>query len=79
MSPTKITEVTLPNGKKVPVHPAASAPESPETRSLRASAARAGANAVAYALAHNVPVTVMKNGRLIRINPDRTETLLEAR
>ena len=78
VSPTKVTEVTLPNGEKVPVHSAASAPESPETETLRASAARAGAQAVAYALDHNVPVTVMKDGRLVKINPDRTETVIEA-
>ena len=78
MSPTKITEVTLPNGEKVPVRPASMAPESSETLSLHSSAARAGAKAAAYALEHNVPITVMKDGKLIRINPDHTETVLEA-
>ena len=78
MSPTKITEVTLPNGEKVPVRPVSMAPESSETLSLHSSAARAGAKAAAYALEHNVPITVMKDGKLIRINPDHTETVLEA-
>ena len=78
MSPTKITQITLPNGEVVPVVPAKFAKETTETKRLRASAARAGAKAVANALAKGIPVTVMRDGVLIQINPDRTETIVEA-
>ena len=50
----------------------------PITKRLRASAAKAGAKAVANALAKGIPVTVMRDGVLIQINPDRTETIVEA-
>ena len=43
-----------------------------------ASAAKAGAKAVANALAKGIPVTIMRDGVLIQINPDRTETVVEA-
>ena len=77
MGPTKITQVTLPNGVTVPVVPAEFAKETAETRRLRASAAKAGANAAARTLAKGIPVTIMRDGVLIQINPDRTETILE--
>ena len=77
MSPTKITQITLPNGEIVPVVPAEFAKETAETQRLRASAAKAGANAVANALAKGIPVTIMRDGNLIQINPDHSETVLE--
>ena len=79
MSPTAITEVTLPNGDTVPVVPAELARETAETERLRVSARKAGTNAAAKALASGIPVTVVRDGVLIRINPDRTETILEAK
>ena len=78
MSPTKTTQITLPNGEVVPVVSAEFAKETAETVRLRTSAAKAGANAVANALAKGIPVTIMRNGALIQINPDRTETIVEA-
>ena len=76
MSPTKTTQVTLPNGVTVPVIPAKFVKETAETRRLRESAARASANAVAKTLAQGIPVTIMRDGKLIQINPDRTETVI---
>ena len=78
MSPTKTTQITLPNGETVPVVSAEFARETAEIKRLRASAARASANAVANALAKGIPVTVMRDGVLIQINPDRTETIIKA-
>ena len=77
MSPTKTTQITLPNGEIVPVVSAEFAKETAETVRLRTSAAKAGANAVANALAKGIPVTIMRDGALIQINPDRTETVIE--
>ena len=79
MSPTKITEVTLPNGVTVPVVPAEFAKETAETRRLRDSAAKAGARAAAEALDRGLSVTIMRDGILVRINPDRSETVVEVR
>ena len=78
MSPTKTTQITLPNGETVPVVSAEFAKETAEIKRLRASAARASANAVANALAKGIPVTVIRDGVLIQINPDRTETIIKA-
>ncbi len=78
MSPTKIKQITLPNGEVVPVVSAEFAKETPETERLRISAAKAGVNAVAKALAKGIPVTVLRDGVLIQINPDRSETVIEA-
>ena len=77
MSPTKTTQITLPNGEIIPVVSAEFAKETAETVRLRTSAAKAGANAVANALAKGIPVTIMRDGALIQINPDRTETVIE--
>ena len=77
MSPTKTTQNTLPNGEVVPVVSAEFAKETAETVRLRTSAAKAGANAVANALAKGIPVTIMRDRALIQINPDRTETVIE--
>ena len=77
MSPTKNTQITLPNGEIIPVVSAEFAKETAETVRLRTSAAKAGANAVANALAKGIPVTIMRDGALIQINPDRTETVIE--
>ena len=78
MSPTKTTQITLPNGETVPVVSAEFAKETAETKRLRDSAAKAGAKAVAKALAKGIPVTIMRDGVLIQINPDSTETVIEA-
>ncbi len=77
MSPTKTTPITLPNGEVIPGVSAEFAKETAETARLRTSAAKAGANAVANALAKGIPVTIMRDGALIQINPDRTETVIE--
>ena len=78
MSPVKTKQITLPNGEIVPVVSAKSARETAETKRLRDSAAKAGSKAVAKALAKGIPVTIMRDGNLIQINPDRTETVIEA-
>ena len=77
MSPTNTTQVTLPNGETVPVISAEFAKETAETKRLRTSAAKASANAVSTALAKGIPVTVMRNGTLIQINPDRSESIVK--
>ena len=77
MSPNKITQVTLPNGDVVPVVYVEPGKESAEAKRLRASAEKAGAQAAARALAEGIPITVMRDGVLIQINPDRTETVVE--
>ena len=78
MSPAKTTQITLPNGEVVPVYPVESVQETEETKRLRESAERAGANAIAKAFSKGIPVTIMRDGVMIQINPDRTETVLEA-
>ena len=78
MSPTKTTRVTLPNGDVVPVVSVEYGQESAEVKRLRASAAKAGAKAAAQTLAEGIPITVMRDGVLIQINPDHTETAVEA-
>ena len=78
MCPTKTTQITLPNGDIIPVIPVENVQETEETKRLRDSAAKAGANAIAKALSKGIPVTIMRDGVMIQINPDRTETVLEA-
>ena len=77
MSPTKVTQGTLPNGDVVPVIPVERVRETAEMKRLRDSAERAGAEAAAQALAQGIPITIMRDGVLIQINPDRTETVIE--
>ena len=78
MSPTTVTQVTLPNGEIVSVMASRFAKPDAEAERLRSSAAKAGANAVAKSLAQGVPVTVVKDGKVVRINPDKTEEVIEA-
>ncbi len=77
MNVEEITYVTLPNGDVVPVIPAKYAKETPEIKRLRESAARASANAIAESLANGVPVTILRDGVMIQINPDLSETVIE--
>ena len=76
MSPAKVTQVTLPDGSIVPVIPAKTAKMTPESERLRKSAEKAGANAAAKALAKGLSITIMKDGKLIRINPDKSEEVI---
>ena len=76
MSPTKVTKVTLPDGSIVPVIHAKAAKMTPESERLRKSAEKAGANAAAKALAKGLSITIMKDGKLIRINPDKSEEVI---
>lgn len=78
MSPTKVTQVTLPNGDVVPVIPVENVRETAEMKRLRDSAEKAGAEAAAQTLAEGIPITIMRDGVLIQINPDHTETVIEA-
>ena len=77
MGPTKVTQVTLPNGDVVPVIPAKFNKETEEIKRLRESAARASANAISNSLAKGIPVTIMRDKKIIQINPDRSETVIE--
>ena len=77
IGPTKVTQVTLPNGDIVPVIPAKFYKESEERKRLRESAARASANAISNSLAQGIPVTIIQGKKLILINPDRSETVIE--
>ena len=77
MSPTKVTQVTLPNGDVVPVYPVGFFKETEEIKRLRESAARASANAISKSLANGIPVTIMRGKKIIQINPDKSETVIE--
>ena len=77
MSPAKVTQVTLPDGSIVPVIPAKTAKMTPESERLRKSAEKAGANAAAKALAKGLSITIMKDSKLIRINPDNSEEIID--
>ena len=76
MSPAKVTQVTLPDGSIVPVIPAKTVKMTPESERLRKSAEKAGANAAAKALAKGLSITIMRDGKLIRINPDNSEEII---
>ena len=76
MSPAKVTKVTLPDGKTVPVIPATAAKMTPESERLRKSAEKAGSKAAEKALANGLSITIMKDGKLIRINPDKSEEII---
>ena len=76
MSPTKVTKVTLPDGSIGPVIHSKAAKMTPESERLRNSAEKAGANAAAKALAKGLSITIMKDGKLIRINPDKSEEVI---
>ncbi len=77
MSPTKITEVTLPNGVTVPVVSAVGT-DDPATETLRNIAAKAGSNAVENALSRGVSVTVAKADKIVTIHPDGSESIIGA-
>ena len=77
MGSTKIKQITLPNGDVVPVFPVEFFKETEETKRLRESAARASANAIAKSLANGIPVTIMRGKKIIQINPDKSETVIE--
>ena len=87
MSPTKITEVTLPNGVTVPVVSAVETDDA-TTETLRNVAAKAGSHAVENALsrgvsvtvvkARGVSVTVAKADKIVTIHPDGSESIIGA-
>ena len=77
MSPTKITEVTLPNGVTVPVVSAVE-PNDATTETLRNVAAKAGSHAVENALSRGVSVTVAKADKIVTIHPDGSESIIGA-
>ena len=76
MNPTKITQITLANGKTIPVIPRNAAEETEETKTLRKIAAEAGHQAYLEALAHGLSVTIAKDGKLVRVAPNGEETII---
>lgn len=75
MNPTKITKVTLPNGVTVPVVSAVQAKDA-TTETLRRVAAKAGSLAIENAFSRGVSVTVAKAGKIVRIHPDGSESII---
>ena len=73
MGPTKITEVTLPNGVTVPVVSAVETDDA-TTETLRNVAAKAGSHAVENALSRGVSVTVAQADKIVTIHPDGSES-----
>jgi len=76
MSPTKVSSVTLSNGKTVPVVYVKPEDESPETKKLRKVAADASAEAIRKAHAHGLSITVVQDNEIVQIAPDGTRTVL---
>ena len=76
MKTIKTKNVTLPDGKVIPVIPSDESEPSATTLLLRKVAARAGARAVQEAFPRGVSVTVARNGKLIEIHPDGTENII---
>lgn len=52
-------------------------PMTDEDRKLAEAAKAASRDAVAKAFAAGLSITVLKNGKLVRIAPDRTETAID--
>lgn len=76
MKTTNTKKVTLPNGEVIPVIFSAESEHSAGTLLLRKVAAKAGARAVQEAFSHGVSVTVAKNGKIVKIHPDGTESII---
>lgn len=76
MKTTNTKKVTLPNGEVIPVIFSAESEHSAGTLLLRKVAAQAGARAVQEAFSHGVSVTVAKNGKIVKIHPDGTESII---
>lgn len=76
MKTTNTKKVTLPNGEVIPVIFSAESEHSAGTLLLRKVAAKAGTRAVQEAFSHGVSVTVAKNGKIVKIHPDGTESII---
>ena len=69
--------MTLPDGKVIPVFPFESGKAtSSEAAALQKSAERASKNAVQAAFAKGLPVTVGRDGKIIRLYPDGREEII---
>lgn len=69
--------VTLPDGKVIPVIPFESGKAlSPEAAALQKSAERASQNAVQAAFSKGLPVTVGRDGKILRLYPDGREEIV---
>ena len=76
MKTTNTKKVTLPNGEVIPVIFSAESEHSAGMLLLRKVAAKAGARAVQEAFSRGVSVTVAKNGKIVKIHPDGTESII---
>ena len=69
--------MTLPDGKVIPVFPFQAGTElSPEAAALQKSAERASKNAVQAAFAKGLPVTIGRDGKILRLYPDGHEEIV---
>ena len=76
MKTTNARQVTLPNGEVIPIIFSAESESSAATLLLRKVAAKAGARAVQEAFSKGVSVTVAQNGKIVKIHPDGTESII---
>ena len=69
--------MTLPDGKVISVFPIGSGKAlSPEAAALQKSAERASQNAVRAAFSKGLPVTVGRDGKILRLYPDGHEEVV---
>ena len=69
--------MTLPDGKVIPIFPFESGKTpSREAAALQKSAERASKNAVRAAFAKGLPVTIGRNGKILRLYPDGHEEII---
>ena len=76
MKSTAKSHITLPDGRLVKV--SYSTCSSTETEKLRKAAEETGRVAVKTAFAHGLPVTVGKDGNIVKIYPDGHEEIIGA-
>lgn len=69
-------QITLTNGHVIKVVKANSSHQDEESIAVAAAAAKAGSNAVKEAFAQGKPVTVGRNGNIIRLYPNGTEEII---
>lgn len=69
-------KITLPNGVEIPVVQADPSHLDKTARTLHKVAAAMGKNAVRRAFRKGIPVTIGRDGKLIRLHPDGHEEVI---